>query len=64
MEQQISPKTLYLPHFAVTNPNKSDIRIVFDAATKINGVSLNDALLTGPDLNKSFVVIFVKCFCK
>ncbi|XP_049294136.1 uncharacterized protein LOC125769445 [Anopheles funestus] len=45
------PRKWYLPIFPVFNPKKPNkVRVVWDAAAAVNGISLNSMLLTGPDL--------------
>ena len=59
--QVITSKTWYLPHHAVLNPKKpGKVRVVFDAASKFDGVSLNDKLLTGPDLLNNVLGILMR----
>ena len=51
----------YLPIFGVYHPHKlSQIRIVFDSSAKHEGVSLNDVLLTGPDLNNTLLGVLIR----
>lgn len=51
----------YLPIFPVFNPNKpGKMRIVWDAAAKTNGVSLNSMLLTGPDQLTSLLSVLLQ----
>ncbi|UYV83840.1 hypothetical protein LAZ67_X000363 [Cordylochernes scorpioides] len=46
-----SERTWYIRHFSVTNPKRpGKLRLVFDAAARSNGVSLNEALSKGLDL--------------
>ena len=45
----------YLPYHAVFNPNKPGKTSVFNFAAKFRGMSLNDQLLSGPDLTNSIV---------
>ncbi len=50
----------YLPTFGVYHPKKpNQIRVVFDSSARHNGVSLNDVLLTGPDLNNTLVGVLI-----
>ena len=45
----------------MTNPNKpGKVRLVWDAAAVVNGVSLNTSLLAGPDLFTSLVSVLYK----
>ncbi len=51
----------YLPSFSVCHPRKpGKIRIVFDSSARYNRVSLNDVLLTRPDLNNSLLGVLVR----
>lgn len=48
--EQRSSKTWYLPHHPIVNTHKPDkLRVVFDAAAKFGGTSLNEQLLQGPN---------------
>ena len=55
------PRTWYLPHFAVTNPNKpGKVRIVFVAASEYEGTSLNKNLLQGPDCTNNLTGVLLR----
>lgn len=50
----------YLPTFGVYHLKKpKQIRVVFDSSAKHNGISLNDVLLTGPDLNNTLLGVLI-----
>ncbi|XP_072564870.1 uncharacterized protein, partial [Paramormyrops kingsleyae] len=51
----------YLPIFGVYHPQKpGQIRVVFDSSAQYCGVSLNDILLTGPNMNNSLVGVLMR----
>ena len=51
----------YLPIFGVYHPQKRDqIRVVFDSSAKHEGISLNDVLLRGPDMNNTLLGVLMR----
>ncbi|XP_066965452.1 uncharacterized protein [Macrobrachium rosenbergii] len=48
----------YIPHFGVQHPDK--VRVVFDCASNVEGTSLNDLILQGPDMMNSLLGVLVK----
>ena len=59
--QRADGKTWYLPHHGVYNPNKpSKIRVVFDCSATSRGTSLNDKLLSGPDLTNRLLGVLLR----
>lgn len=50
----------YLPHFTVKNTNKPDkVRVVFDASPKVKGISLNNQLMSGPELIRPLFLVLL-----
>ena len=56
-----SQRKWYLPHHCVFHPQKQGkIRVVFDATSLHDGVSLNNQLLQGPDLTNNLLGILLR----
>ncbi|XP_055604565.1 uncharacterized protein LOC129752812 [Uranotaenia lowii] len=54
-------KTWYLPLNVVLNPKKpGKVRLVWDAAATVNGISLNTQLLKGPDMMVSLPAVICR----
>ncbi|XP_055615978.1 uncharacterized protein LOC129762031 [Toxorhynchites rutilus septentrionalis] len=51
-------RTWFLPLGVALNPRKPEkVQVVWDAAAKVNGVSLNSKLMKGPDLTASLTAV-------
>ncbi|CAB4019970.1 PREDICTED: uncharacterized protein LOC107346460 [Paramuricea clavata] len=55
-------KVHYLPHHAVIRRDKETtrLRVVYDASSKSNGISLNSCLYTGPSLSQNILDILIR----
>ena len=50
----------YIPHHGVYHPKKpKKIRVVFDCSAKFKGSSLNEYLLTGPDMTNELIGVLM-----
>ena len=51
----------YLPHFQLLEKKETTkVRIVFDSAARCEGVSLNDAMLTRPKLQRDILELLLR----
>ena len=50
----------YIPHFGVPKAGGDGVRIVFDAAARFQGKSLNDAIISGPALQNSLPAVLIR----
>lgn len=56
-----SGNTWYIPHHGVYHPRKSrKLRVVFDCSSRYKNTSLNEHLLTGPDLTNALIGVLCR----
>ncbi|KAJ8028733.1 hypothetical protein HOLleu_31057 [Holothuria leucospilota] len=61
LELQRDSDVNYIPHHGVYHPKKpGKIRVVFDCSAKFKGTSLNDCLLTGPNLTNNLIGVLCR----
>lgn len=60
-ESELRNSSWYIPHQGVNHAKKAGkFRVVFDCSAKFRNTSLNDHLLTGPDLTNSLVGVLCR----
>ena len=56
-----SEREWYLSHYPVVNPNKpGKVRRVLNGAAKFHGASLNNSLLTGPEILQNLIYVLLR----
>ena len=61
MDDSPVARTWYIPHHGVYDPSKPrNIRVVFDCSAQFAGTSLNQELLTSPDLTNPIIVVLTR----
>ena len=50
----------YIPHHGVYHLKKNKIRVVFECSARFKGTSLNDHLLSGPDLTNNLTAVLCR----
>ena len=59
-QQDVSKEVCYIPIFPVYNEDKAKVRFVFDFSASFDGLSLNQALMRGPDCNNSLIGVLLR----
>ena len=61
-KSEVKETKWYLPHFPVIKPERetTKVRIVFDASAQHQGISLNNAINQGPDLQQDLFQILLR----